>query len=412
MRARALLVALALHVCARRGAAAAAGRECLAEEGGPHRIASRDFGSRSSPLAELAPFHARVHVPVDHTDGPAPCLVFVTAFAGIVDAVAYDSTFQRLASHGIAVVVLDQGEVMGEYSELGGPAVGRVVAWLQRDRPLEGVASPSPNAGFSLEGGVYMGGHSAGAHVVTFHATESREACEKHLKGFVLLSPVDGSNPFSKEADHPEDFVTSRTELLPTSTPAVIVKAEFDPFVSVMIPCAPPELANERFFDAWRGSAYFLEAKGFGHLDIMDDASSFGFACESKASEAAKATYRRAVSAVVCEFVRGVEAQDGANETLAHLAGIGPAVRHEMPVRSKLDAGRPQLQAGCVWVGSDTRALISPLTIALLVFVCAFTFLVLPVCLLQVRRARQRQRAQAEVVETDGPAGALELATT
>ena len=110
-------------------------------------------------------------------------------------------------------------------------------------------------------------GHSSGNHVSVNYL---RLGCH-NIKGMVLISPVDGVDPFG----FVEDFCIEPGKKLPFSTPTLVITAGFDSVpgydVGGVVPsCAPPELSNLRFYNALNGQAWLNNATKFGHVDFMN----------------------------------------------------------------------------------------------------------------------------------------------
>merc|ERR1719360_286485 len=93
-----------------------------------------------------------------------------------------------------------------------------------------------------------------------------------NIKGMVLVSPVDGVDPFGLL----DDFCITPGEMLPFDVPTLVISAGYDstPGLDVggdILPsCAPEELSNARFYNALNGEVWLNNATEFGHVDFMD----------------------------------------------------------------------------------------------------------------------------------------------
>ena len=130
-----------------------------------------------------------------------------------------------------------------------------------------GLYTPGFEIDFSTE---FLMGHSSGAHITTNYM---KLGCH-NIKGMILISPVDGVDPFGLI----EDFCITPGEKLPFTTPTLIITAGFDsvngfdPNNEVIPSCAPEELSNKRFYDALNGEVWMNNATLYGHADFMDPA--------------------------------------------------------------------------------------------------------------------------------------------
>ena len=103
-----------------------------------------------------------------------------------------------------------------------------------------GLYTPGFEIDFSTE---FVMGHSSGAHITTNYM---KLGCH-NIKGMILISPVDGVDPFGLI----EDFCITPGEKLPFTTPTLIITAGFDsvngfdPNNEVIPSCAPEELSNK-----------------------------------------------------------------------------------------------------------------------------------------------------------------------
>jgi len=93
-----------------------------------------------------------------------------------------------------------------------------------------------------------------------------------YAKAFVMIDPVDGLDPFGMV--HSEDLITPGKKLNFT-IPALILDNGLDPqgvraFKSV--PCMPLKLGSPRWYNAWSGPIWHVNATAYGHVDCLNDA--------------------------------------------------------------------------------------------------------------------------------------------
>lgn len=93
-----------------------------------------------------------------------------------------------------------------------------------------------------IENRLILAGHSAAGHVTTQYLNQT---CGT-VKGQILLSPVDGVDPFGIK----RDYIITPGKFLPYATPVLVLKTELDPEGRdhVAPPCAPVNLSNTRYF--------------------------------------------------------------------------------------------------------------------------------------------------------------------
>merc|ERR1719469_1397873 len=125
-----------------------------------------------------------------------------------------------------------------------------------------------------------------------------------YAKAFVMIDPVDGFDPFG--IVHSEDLITPGKKLN-FRTPGLILDNGLDPkgvraFKSV--PCMPIQLGSPRWYNAWQGPIWHVNATAYGHVDCLDDAmiSVAGLVCPSN-STTDKAAYREHIATTSTLFI-------------------------------------------------------------------------------------------------------------
>ena len=300
---------------------------------GPYQTAVYELGTQRNPLAELAPWHAFVTIPLNSIsheatavgDTAAPVYLFVSGFGGEEPAGSYSELFSLVASHGVFVVALDRHAkgILINYTEVAASLDGTfdyvtgggLAADVRRRQ-----SSLAPNTSVIL-----LGGHSAGNHVAVRRLLSF--GCG-NVGGMVWVDPVDGADPYGVIPE----FVLHPPLPVAVSTPALHIETGKDPqSVSKHAPaCAPLRLSNGRFFTAWRHNpTWQLNATEFGHMDVGNDgvATAALITCPGTHSNAARALYRRTVAGAIAAFARGLIVSRNMSAAAATLDG-----RVEAPV--------------------------------------------------------------------------------
>lgn len=265
-------------------------------------------------------------------------VVFVAGF--MQPATQYGAVLEAVASHGLVAVGLGWklSSVIGlNYTRLArhlGGALDYVRGALGEDLARQQV---KPLAGPRTDT-VLLGAHSIGNHVTVRRLTSF--GCSG-VGGVVLVDPVDGADPYGiikEEVIHPPalvDFVT----------PALHIETGLDPrHKSWLLPaCAPAAMSNSRFFNAWRGPIWQLNATAFGHNDVTD--SAWKGPCPSYDGDAdVRARYRRTVAGALAAFSRALFGPaEAAGTALAALNGTLPTPVHiEYAQRALGTSGPPR----------------------------------------------------------------------
>mmetsp|Transcript_19439 Transcript_19439/g.20159 ORF Transcript_19439/g.20159 Transcript_19439/m.20159 type:complete len:345 (+) Transcript_19439:100-1134(+) len=208
-----------------------------------------------------------------NADKTLPVYFFFTAFAGKVPAPMYRNYFNHVASHGIIVVGMDNkdAEVKPNFQVELASTVLQAIEWLQDGNMVnlftQNDITTVPDFTKNM-----LGGHSAGGHTVT---QLIKSGCNS-ITSLVLVDPVDGLSPwglFKKISEyssviHPPAKVTFEIPLLHLDN----LMDPLSPFPQQpQYPaCAPETLSNDRFFDAWRGPSWQINATYYGHMDIVN----------------------------------------------------------------------------------------------------------------------------------------------
>ena len=126
--------------------------------------------------------------------------------------------------------------------EYSGTWVDEVIEWVENN--LENKFHEDGLYFDMDEENIFISGHSAGAHVVVANLLSH---CGK-IKGQILMSPVDGYDPFGLI----DDFVITPGELVCYDTPTLVLICGldevpgFNTIGDIMPACAPHKLSNMR----------------------------------------------------------------------------------------------------------------------------------------------------------------------
>lgn len=255
-------------------------------------------GSLTNPDKDL-PFALRVYSPANTTE-TFGVVVFISGFSGDCPTSFYDTTLKRLASHGVIVVGADKLQKINFTQEV--IELEQTFAWLQANLSaniLSHGATAVPD--FDL---LMMAGHSAGCHTVTQFLTQHCSG----VRGVVLIDPVDGADPLGII----NDFIIHPPNPVNFSTPTLQFETGYDPVPkSFGLPaCAPKNLSNDRFFNAWQGPIWQINGTLYAHDDVMDEFARglAGIICGNDASLTAddRQLWRETVGDLAGAFVRGI----------------------------------------------------------------------------------------------------------
>jgi chlorophyllase len=91
-------------------------------------------------------------------------------------------------------------------------------------------------------------------------------SCE-NAKGYIMMSPVDGADPFGIV----DDFVIVPGVKTQFSTPTLHLAAGLDPLSTrpSFPACGPAALSNDRFYDNMNGQIFSINATAWGHADLI-----------------------------------------------------------------------------------------------------------------------------------------------
>merc|ERR1712232_1489821 len=195
---------------------------------------------------------------------------------------------------------------------------------------LSRLASPQPKTGAGLESKaltwleenvnkmgfkatadfdqLILSGHSAGNPVFCDLLVNS--CGNSKAKAAIMMDPVDGFDPFGVL----KNFCVTPGKKLNFDTPALLLRTGLDPVVKKMVACAPDKLSNDRFFNAWSGPIWMVNATGYGHLGVNDPGTAKMGDVLCADSTADKGIYHQHVADMVDAFVSLVFKGNAASE--------------------------------------------------------------------------------------------------
>lgn len=161
-------------------------------------VTNLDLGTQEFPSHKLGgQWHARIWFPqcAASNQRVTPVIVFVSGLSGLIPCDLYDQMLQRVAMSNVIAVALDRpvplrpGLPIINYTRLAyhlGSVLEYIGGAMVDDLRAHGFrGTPSP--------GVILAGHSAGNHVIVRRTVTF--GCD-HIKGFILIDPVDGEDPY------------------------------------------------------------------------------------------------------------------------------------------------------------------------------------------------------------------------
>lgn len=296
----------ALVVVASAASAAAADDAWTPFGPGPCSVVNWDVGNMLAPLPEVG-MHLGVYAPVcGSASAPArPLLLFMTSFAGDTPEEWYSEAMTRVASQGVFVLAADRMAFPDPASQAA--VLNQTIAWIATNfsatLPAHGVVS-TPD----LDSGVGFWCHSAACHTMVYLLNTTCSLA----RAVVMVDPVDGMDPWGMMPV----FIINPPNPVPFAIPALHIETGFDPAVASpdLPPCAPANLSNSRFYDAWQGPIWQLNATQFGHMDWLDSSISgmMSGICPSGANSN-KTAYQTAVAGWTTAFTLATLAPNNTN---------------------------------------------------------------------------------------------------
>lgn len=265
-----------------------------------------DVGTQNKPVSAFAPWHIHVWAPSASSKAPARVMLFVPGFAGFMASTDYSEVLSTVASNTNTVVVgidrkltLAPGLVVN-YTDLALTAGHVIDSYIGNDQGLiKDCRSHGYTGTINVNSGFIFGAHSAGNHLSVRRMVNW--GCQK-FASMVMIDPVDGEDPdgiIKEYVIHPPAPVNF-------TIPALHIMTGKDPQGHPS--CAPAFMANARFYNAWKGPIWQVNATLFGHMGVVDAdrGKLFKLACPKNRNSSAVAIYRSTVAESISKFIMGL----------------------------------------------------------------------------------------------------------
>ena len=206
--------------------------------------------------------HLGVHAP--NAPGIFPVIYFSSGLADIQPASTYRTLFSRVASHGYVVIM--PFHLSNPNNEYEADWLFDIMDWCERNLLDALITESGFNLGLNIDFvNQYLSGHSAGSHVMCEFL--KKFGCSG-TKGLILMSPVDGADPWGVV----DNFCITEGVKLNFETPTVILPGGLDsiPVGEIGPPCAPADMSNDWYYNAMTGPAWMINATEYGHVDMCD----------------------------------------------------------------------------------------------------------------------------------------------
>jgi len=240
-----------------------------------------------------------------------PIVYMIGGLGGLMPGAGYETIFNRVASHGFTII---QPWVLGgnPVDNYEGLWLDEVMKWSE-EHLMNHFMNDGIAGGLTLDHRtLFLASHSAGGHVT---ADYLKHHCND-VKGQLMLSPVDGFDPFGLI----DLYAITPGEYLNFAVPTLILAAGLDNTPGIdglgglVPPCGPTDLANMRFYDAMPGNTWLINATEYGHGDGMNqffvDAIEFIHFCASAPDAVDRPIYRVFLSGEMVAFMKYVLGQE------------------------------------------------------------------------------------------------------
>ncbi|CAG0888979.1 unnamed protein product [Cyprideis torosa] len=212
-------------------------------------------------------FKLKIYSP--STAGTFVPIYFLTGFQASTPVSMYSELLELIASHGYTAI--------GAWIFLGSTNSNvladkftEVVTWSEQNLVQYLKEEYGFDTGFDIDfSNSVISGQSSGNHIAVAHLV--RVGCG-NFKALAMISPVDGQDPFGIVKNYiiPEDGTP-----LSLKIPSLTIKMEYDPRKGIPLffypACAPEYLSNLRFYKALSNPKWFVELKGYGHADVLNN---------------------------------------------------------------------------------------------------------------------------------------------
>lgn len=270
-------------------------------------------------------------------EGSYPTMLFVTGGGGIAPGSSYSDMAKAMTEKGMVVIMLSRPAAPAPKKDAD--LEKKALAWLEENVPTMGLKA---TANFEE---LIVSGHSAGNHV--FCEFLKSDCGDSKAKAAVMIDPVDGYDPIGIV----KNYCTTPGEKLPFDIPALLLRTGLDPKVKVGVACAPDRISNQRFFDAWAGPIWMVNATKYGHLDVNNAGASAAGGLICPTDDEPKDVYHEHVAGLVDAFVSVLFKGDATSETL--LKDVS-TMKLDAEAQNDYNGHSAPFTAGCTHTGAVT----------------------------------------------------------
>jgi len=261
-------------------------------------LAARACEYKKGVCGDDAKWHYDIWSPA--VAGSYPIMVFITGGGGIAPGFSYEGIGKLMAEKGMVVTMLSR--LAAPQPKTDADLESKALTWLEDNVNTMGLTA---TANFDQ---LVLSGHSAGNHV--FCNLLVNNCGNGKAKAAVMMDPVDGFDPFGVYPD----FCVTPGKKVNFDTPALLLRTGLDPVVKKTIACAPDKLSNDRFYNAWSGPIWMINATDYGHLGVNDPGTAKMGDTLCADSSADKSVYHEHVADMVDAFVSLVFKGNSAGE--------------------------------------------------------------------------------------------------
>ena len=265
-----------------------------------------DIGKQNTPIQALAPWHVHVWAPSStaNTETPSKVMLFASGFAGFMAVTDYSNILSSISSTTNTVVIgLDRkfklpSHLTVNYTNLAYTS-GEILEYVENGSLMKELQTNGFKG--TLDSTNYIfGAHSAGNHL-SVRRMVTYQKCNK-FTSMIMIDPVDGEDPSGKI----KEYVIHPPAKVNFNIPALHIMTGKDPTGTP--PCAPAFMSNNRFYNAWNGPIYQINATDFGHMGVVDDDKGglYKLACPKNKNKTAVDIYRNMVGNTVNTFINGL----------------------------------------------------------------------------------------------------------
>jgi len=313
---RVIIAALLLGSCAVAGA-----------DPSPWAPGKYSIQTESGKLGNDSHWTYGAYAPDDN--GSFPVMIYITGGGGIMPCSTYGDVLKAMSAKGLVIVCLYK--IRQPQPKTDAALLAKGLPWLKNG----GYSSIGLKAKANFDE-LTLSGHSAGNHVICDYLQTS---CGM-AKAVVMMDPVDGYDPFGVV----KNYCITPGQKVEFSTPALLLRTGLDPVVKRMVACAPDQLSNQRFFDAWAGPIWMANATKYGHLDLNGNQTGKMGRIICASDNEPKPLYHSQVAGLTHAFLSMVFKGDTASEQVLKDAAEMPA---DTIAQNDYNGHKAPFSAGC-----------------------------------------------------------------